>query len=66
MASVKVPGVLELGSSGTVRWPQAKLLLSRQGLNAIWAGAEAAADAQALAANSITAIFLTDGRTRPT
>ena len=39
IASVIVPGVPPLGSSGTVRWPQAKSLLSPQGANAICAWA---------------------------
>ena len=37
IASVIVPGVPPLGSSGTVRWPQAKSLLSPHGAHAIWA-----------------------------
>ena len=37
IASVTVPGSAPPGSSGTVRWPQAKSLLSAQGANAIGA-----------------------------
>jgi hypothetical protein len=43
MASVSLPGMAPLGSSGTLRWPQAKLLLFPHGANAISACAVVAA-----------------------
>src|SRR6202023_453076 len=64
MARVRVPGVTPLGSSGTLRCPQAKLLLSPHGAKAICAPAGAVdTRAQAPAVRSATAVFLTESRT---
>ena len=59
-----VPGAAPLGSSATVRWPQANSVLWAHGVNAIAAPAgAAAAQLQMAVVRSTEAVFPTERRT---